>query len=59
VKRYFSGPQSQPEAPGALVKDYKLDARQLSARAANIAPAASNASEAGRAENRRVELVEQ
>jgi OOP family OmpA-OmpF porin len=45
---------------GALVKDYKLDAKRLSARgAANIAPVASNASEAGRAKNRRVELVEQ
>lgn len=45
---------------GALVKDYKLDAKRLSARgAANIAPVASNANEAGRAKNRRVELVEQ
>lgn len=44
----------------ALVKEYKLDAKRLSARgAANIAPVASNASEAGRAKNRRVELVEQ
>ena len=45
---------------GALVKDYKLDVKRLSARgAANIAPVASNANEAGRAKNRRVELVEQ
>jgi OOP family OmpA-OmpF porin len=45
---------------GALAKDYKLDAKRLSARgAANIAPVASNANETGRAKNRRVELVEQ
>jgi OmpA-OmpF porin, OOP family len=44
----------------ALVKDYKVDAKRLGARgAANIAPVASNTSEAGRAKNRRVELVEQ
>ncbi|MDT9001653.1 OmpA family protein [Paucibacter sp. APW11] len=44
----------------ALVKDYKIDAKRLSARGlANLAPVASNAAEAGRALNRRVELVEQ
>jgi flagellar motor protein MotB len=37
---------------------YKVDAKRLSAKgAANIAPVASNADEAGRAKNRRVELV--
>ncbi len=44
----------------ALVKDYKVDAKRMQARGtANLAPLASNASEAGRARNRRVELVEQ
>ena len=44
----------------ALVKDYKIDAKRLSARgAASLAPLSSNSSEAGRARNRRVELVEQ
>lgn len=37
---------------------YKIDAKRLQAKgAANIAPVASNAAEAGRARNRRVELV--
>lgn len=37
---------------------YKIDAKRLSAKgAANLAPVASNAAEAGRAKNRRVELV--
>jgi outer membrane protein OmpA-like peptidoglycan-associated protein len=37
---------------------YKVDVKRLSAKgAANIAPVASNADEAGRAKNRRVELV--
>lgn len=44
----------------ALVKDHKIDAKRLAAQgAANIAPVASNATEAGRGRNRRVELVEQ
>jgi outer membrane protein OmpA-like peptidoglycan-associated protein len=42
----------------ALVKNYKIDARRLAAAGvANYAPVASNANEAGRARNRRVELV--
>lgn len=42
----------------ALVKDHKVDARRLSARGvANVSPVASNAGEAGRGKNRRVELV--
>jgi OOP family OmpA-OmpF porin len=44
----------------ALAKDYKVDPKRMQARGtANFAPVASNASEAGRARNRRVELVEQ
>lgn len=43
-----------------LVKDFKIDARRLMAvGAANTAPLASNAAEAGRGRNRRVELVAQ
>ena len=42
----------------ALVKTYKLDAKRLAAAGvASYAPVASNASEAGRAKNRRVALV--
>lgn len=53
--------QKRAEAiQAALVKDYKIDAKRLSARGvASYAPVASNAQEAGRARNRRVELVEQ
>jgi OOP family OmpA-OmpF porin len=44
----------------ALNKQHGIDAKRLAARgAANISPVASNASDAGRARNRRVELVEQ
>ncbi|MFT7722000.1 MAG: OmpA family protein [Roseateles sp.] len=45
---------------GALVQEHHIDAKRLSARGlASFAPVASNGSEAGRARNRRVELVEQ
>lgn len=44
----------------ALVTDHKIDAARLRARGvANFSPVTSNGSEAGRAKNRRVELVEQ
>ena len=44
----------------ALAKDYKIDAKRMIARGvASVSPVASNANEAGRARNRRVELVEQ
>lgn len=44
----------------ALVTTHKIDAKRLSARGvASLSPVASNRSEAGRALNRRVELVEQ
>jgi OmpA-OmpF porin, OOP family len=44
----------------ALVADHQIDAARLRARGvANFAPVTSNAAEAGRAKNRRVELVEQ
>jgi len=43
-----------------LVKDYKIDTARLSARGvANFSPLASNDADAGRAKNRRVELVAQ
>ncbi|MBI3897317.1 MAG: OmpA family protein [Gammaproteobacteria bacterium] len=45
---------------GALVKDYKIDAKRLAAKGvANYAPVASQLNDAGRAKNRRVELVAQ
>ena len=44
----------------ALVQEHHVDAGRLAARGiANFAPVASNGAEAGRARNRRVELVEQ
>ena len=44
----------------ALARDYKVDPKRMLARgAANYSPVASNTNDAGRARNRRVELVEQ
>lgn len=44
----------------ALVRDYKVDSRRLAAAGvANYSPVASNSNDAGRARNRRVELVVQ
>ena len=44
----------------ALVKDYRIDPKRLTAKGvASFAPVATNDSEAGRARNRRVELVKQ
>lgn len=44
----------------ALVDQYQIDARRLSAQGvASLSPVAGNGSEAGRALNRRVEMVEQ
>lgn len=53
--------QKRAEAvASALSGAYKIDAKRLTARGvASLAPVASNSSEAGRARNRRVELVEQ
>ena len=53
--------QKRAEAvAAALVTDHKIDAARLRARGvANFSPVTSNGSEAGRAKNRRVELVEQ
>lgn len=43
-----------------LSKDHKIDRKRLLAKGvANISPVAGNSSEAGRAKNRRVEMVEQ
>jgi len=44
----------------ALAGTYKIDAKRLQARGvASLSPVASNAGDAGRAKNRRVEMVEQ
>ena len=44
----------------ALVKGYAIDTRRLAARGvAGLAPVAANTDDAGRARNRRVELVAQ
>jgi outer membrane protein OmpA-like peptidoglycan-associated protein len=44
----------------ALAGTYKIDAKRLQARGvANLAPLAGNGNDAGRARNRRVELVAQ
>jgi len=44
----------------ALAGSYRIDAKRLQARGvASLSPVASNAGDAGRAKNRRVEMVEQ
>lgn len=53
----LSRQRAQAVADG-LVRGHQIDAKRLQARGvANLAPVASNAAEAGRARNRRVELV--